>query len=93
MPLYHIYFVDETGRIMVGEDHECHDDASAVRVARTTLRQSDYPLAEIWDHDKRVGTARHFSWVDPHAKRSEPRAKLLATIREGAGKSPEHWRA
>jgi hypothetical protein len=73
MTLYQMYFVDETDRIVLGEDVECVDDGAALRSARAALRHRDYPAVEVWDHAKRVGRAKRFDWIAPAWRSPEHR--------------------
>jgi hypothetical protein len=73
MTFYQMYFKDETDRIALGEDMECADDSAALRNARAALRHRDYPVVEVWDHEKRVGRAKRFDWIAPASRLPEHR--------------------
>ena len=52
MSMYQLIFTDRTGHIVLAEDHDCTEDQSALRYARSVLKGRRYlDQVEIWLRD------------------------------------------
>jgi hypothetical protein len=56
MPFYHFRFVEDGGRIVEGEDHDCADDQAAQARAHAELRHGPYRRVEVWRGDRLVAS-------------------------------------
>lgn len=56
MPFYHFRFIEDGGRVAVGEDHDCPDDRSALMHAQRELEQRPYRKAEVWLRGQRIAS-------------------------------------
>jgi hypothetical protein len=59
MIAYRCYLVGEDDKIKSAEVIECPTDAAALQEAERRLATSEYPLIEVWDKARRVGTVGH----------------------------------
>ena len=56
MPFYHFRFMEEGGRVVVGEDHDCADDERALLRAYSELEQRPYRRVDVWLHGRRIAS-------------------------------------
>ena len=48
MPFYYFRFIEDGGRIAIGEDHDCTDHQDALVRAHSELEQRPYRRVEVW---------------------------------------------
>jgi hypothetical protein len=56
MPFYHFRFIEDGGRVIVGEDHDCVDDKGALLRAYAELEQRPFRRVEVWLRDRRIAS-------------------------------------
>jgi len=59
MTAYRCYFLGRDDKIKSAEVIECPTDAAALQEAEGRLATSKYPVIEVWDKARRVGTVGH----------------------------------
>ena len=59
MITYRCYLLDDEGRIKRFELMDCPTDAVALEKAAQRLATCGYPMIEVWDKGRRVGTVSH----------------------------------
>jgi hypothetical protein len=66
MSMYQLIFTDRTGHIVLAEDHDCTEDQSALRYARSVLKGRRYlDQVEIWNSARLIGKTKRSTWADP----------------------------
>ncbi|MBV8770000.1 MAG: hypothetical protein JO094_14015 [Hyphomicrobiales bacterium] len=77
MPFYHFRFIEEGGRVVLGEDQDCIDEEEAVMRGRLELGQRSYRQVEVWLRDRRIVS------LPDEAQAKQPQPLVSCSLREG----------
>jgi hypothetical protein len=84
MKSYRCYFSDRNLRVRAFRHIACADDAAAMTIASSLLKQNLYAAAELWHRDTFVGQLPYGADPNAVAEAPAPLSTGLETLQPGA---------